>query len=76
MKQNMKQINRIKEVSELFHIPSSALRYWDDEGLVRFERTADNNYRRPTSQTIYFTVPQYRDVYLRCNVLPEPFPVH
>ena len=47
MKQNMKQINRIKEVSELFHIPSSALRYWDDEGLVRFERTADNNYRRP-----------------------------
>ncbi|MEQ2677917.1 MerR family transcriptional regulator [Enterocloster citroniae] len=52
MKQNMKQINRIKEVSELFHIPSSALRYWDDEGLVRFERTADNNYRRPTSQTM------------------------
>ena len=34
MKQNMKQINRIKEVSELFHIPSSALRYWDDEGLL------------------------------------------
>lgn len=33
----MKHISRIKEVSELFHLPASALRYWDDEGLIRFE---------------------------------------
>lgn len=48
----MKQINRIKEVSELLHIPASALRYWDDEGLIRFERSDDNNYRYPTTQTM------------------------
>lgn len=48
----MKQINRIKEVSELLHIPASALRYWDDEGLIHFERSGDNNYRYPTTQTM------------------------
>ena len=48
----MKHISRIKEVSELFHLPASALRYWDDEGLIRFERSKDNHYRCPTSQTM------------------------
>ena len=36
----------------LFHLPASALRYWDDEGLIRFERSKDNHYRCPTSQTM------------------------
>lgn len=48
----MKHISRIKEVSELFHLPASALRYWDDEGLIRFERSKDNHYRCLTSQTM------------------------
>ena len=48
----MKHISRIKEVSELFHLPASALRYWDDEGLILLERSKDNHYRCPTSQTM------------------------
>lgn len=48
----MKKRNNIAEVSGLFHISTSALRYWDEEGLIRFERSPDNNYRYTTFQTM------------------------
>lgn len=48
----MKEISSIKEVAELFHVAPSALRYWDDAGLIRFERGEDNNYRIPDFHTL------------------------
>lgn len=47
----MKQSGTIKEVAELFHIAPSALRYWDEMGLIRFER-GENGYRLPVFQTL------------------------
>lgn len=47
----MEEYGHITNVAKLFHIAPSALRYWDEAGLVRFERGADNNYRIPTVQT-------------------------
>ncbi len=41
----------IRQLAELFRIAPSALRYWDQEGLIRFER-AENNYRMATWKTM------------------------
>ncbi|WP_042272708.1 MerR family DNA-binding transcriptional regulator [[Clostridium] dakarense] len=35
----------IKEISELFNIPKSTLRYWESEGLISSLRNNSNNYR-------------------------------
>lgn len=48
----MSQKDTIHQVAELFHVSPSALRYWDQEGLVRFERSPDNGYRVPSFQTM------------------------
>lgn len=48
----MKETNYIADVAEIFHIRASTLRYWDEEGLIRFERSPDNNYRKTSIQTL------------------------
>lgn len=47
----MKENNPMKKIAEVFHIAPSALRYWDSEELIRFERN-ENQYRYPTIQTM------------------------
>lgn len=44
--------NYIAKIAKMFHISPSALRYWDKEGLIRFQRCEENNYRTPSLQTI------------------------
>lgn len=41
----MKEHYSIKEISDLFNIPKSTLRYWDAEGLIHIERNPQNGYR-------------------------------
>ena len=48
----MNEQQTLKKLADLFHVAPSALRYWDNEGLIRFERSADNNYRMPTWKTM------------------------
>lgn len=42
----------LTKLADLFHIAPSALRYWDNIGLIRFERSDENNYRYPSIQTM------------------------
>lgn len=48
----MRHQDHISRLSRLFGIAPSALRYWDAEGLIRFERAPENQYRVPTAQTM------------------------
>lgn len=48
----MNEQQTLKKLADLFHVAPSALRYWDNEGLIRFERSTDNNYRMPTWKTM------------------------
>ena len=48
----MENKNYIKEISELFGIPKSTLRYWDSEGIINFERDKSNGYRSFSLKTI------------------------
>ncbi len=48
----MNRKNNISQVADLFHIAPSSLRYWDEKGLLRFERNEDNQYRVPSFQTL------------------------
>lgn len=48
----MDTIRRIKEISDILHLAPSTLRYWDREGLLRFERDQDNQYRRFSFQSM------------------------
>lgn len=48
----MNEQQTLKKLAALFHIAPSALRYWDKEGLIRFERSEENNYRYPTWKTM------------------------
>lgn len=48
----MNEQQTLKKLASLFHIAPSALRYWDKEGLIRFERSEENNYRYPTWKTM------------------------
>lgn len=45
--------NYINEVSKLFNIPKSTLRYWDEEGLIFFDRDESNGYRTVSTRSIY-----------------------
>lgn len=51
----------LKEVSDLLGIPSSTLRYWDKEGLVKFERDWQNDYRKVSTDTL-MTLLDIRDL--------------
>ena len=42
----------IKEISELFNIPKSTLRYWESEGIIRSIRDDENNYRNYSSENL------------------------
>ncbi|HHX69653.1 MAG: MerR family DNA-binding transcriptional regulator [Miniphocaeibacter sp.] len=48
----MKKMDSIGKVAKNLDISSSALRYWDKEGLIHFRRNPENNYREVTFQTI------------------------
>ena len=48
----MNEQKTLTKLAELFHIAPSALRYWDNEGLIRFERSDENHYRYPSVQTM------------------------
>lgn len=48
----MKKRNYIGEISDIFQIPPSTLRYWENESLIKFSRDEENNYRFPSFQTI------------------------
>ncbi|WP_160683841.1 MerR family DNA-binding transcriptional regulator [Clostridium sp. C2-6-12] len=48
----MKKRNYIGKISEVLKIPSSTLRYWEDQSLVEFPRDKDNNYRSISLKTI------------------------
>ncbi|CAH0417624.1 MerR family transcriptional regulator [Periweissella ghanensis] len=47
----MDKITTISDVSKALGIPASTLRYWDKQGLLRFERGA-NNYREFSFETM------------------------
>ena len=42
---------KINDISKLFQIPASALRYYEKEGLCHFQRS-ENNYRWADIRTI------------------------
>ena len=42
----------IKEVSELFHVPKSTLRYWESEGIIGSNRNDHNEYREYTTEDL------------------------
>lgn len=42
----------IKEVSELFHVPKSTLRYWEKEHIIGSNRNDENEYREYTTQDL------------------------
>lgn len=48
----MSKIYTIKEISELFNIPKSTLRYWESEGLISSIRNDNNNYREYTNDNL------------------------
>ncbi|MGM9902428.1 hypothetical protein A5844_000817 [Enterococcus sp. 10A9_DIV0425] len=49
----MKRLYTIGEVSELLNIPSSTIRYWDAEGLIKTTRHEENDYRLFDIDDIY-----------------------
>lgn len=44
--------NYIGEISDLFKIPASTLRYWENQSLLEFARDKKNNYRFPSFRTL------------------------
>ena len=60
----MKKRSYIKEISDIFEVPSSTLRYWENECLIKFSRDEKNNYRLPSFQTILdiWNIAFYRDL--------------
>ena len=48
----MKEKYNIGEVSEIFKIPKSTLRYWDSENLIQMDRNEENEYREYTIKQI------------------------
>lgn len=48
----MKKRNYIGKISEVFKIPSSTLRYWEEQSLLEFPRDKENNYRFISLKTI------------------------
>ena len=43
----------IQEISKIFGVPKSTLRYWDQEGLIHLERNEENHYREFNITTMY-----------------------
>ncbi|MDT2302296.1 MerR family transcriptional regulator, partial [Enterococcus faecium] len=41
----MKKMYTIGQVSELFDLQKSTIRYWDEQGLIRSSRQEENDYR-------------------------------
>jgi len=60
----MRKKNYIKEISDIFQIPPSTLRYWEHESLIKFSRDEENNYRLPSFQTVLdiWDIMLYRDI--------------
>lgn len=63
----MKQENYLSEIAKIFGIRASALRYWESEGLLKFERNRENNYREPTMQNMLAV---YDILFLRSLSIP------
>ena len=49
----MAKEKNMAEMADIFHVSASALRYWEQEGLIRFQRTPHNRYRQPSAQTMW-----------------------
>ncbi|MBE5961389.1 MAG: MerR family transcriptional regulator [Lachnospiraceae bacterium] len=49
----MKDRFSIQEISKIFGVPKSTLRYWDQEGLIHLERNEENHYREFSIMTMY-----------------------
>ena len=49
----MKDHFSIQEISKIFGVPKSTLRYWDQEGLIHLERNEENHYREFNITTMY-----------------------
>lgn len=49
----MKNTYTIHEISKIFDLPKSKLRYWDSEGLINLARNEQNNYREYNVTTMY-----------------------
>lgn len=60
----MKKRNYIGEISDIFQIPSSTLRYWEGQSLIKFSRSEENNYRFSSFQTMLdiWDIMLYRDL--------------
>lgn len=48
----MEKDGTVGQVAALFGIAPSTVRYWDDQGLLRFGRNEENNYRVPNVFTL------------------------
>lgn len=48
----MKEKNYIGKLSTFSKIPSSTLRYWESQSLIKFPRDKENNYRSATLKTL------------------------
>lgn len=48
----MKNMTTISDVSKALGVPTSTLRYWDKQGLLRFDRNDKNNYREFSFETM------------------------
>lgn len=48
----MRKNDYLSAVADSFGINASALRFWEKEGLIRFERDKENNYRLPAASSI------------------------
>lgn len=49
----MKTIHTIEEAAKYFSLPKSTLLYWEQEGLIQFDRMPENQYRVVTAKTIF-----------------------
>ena len=64
MKRSASERRHISETAEAMGVAPSALRFWESEGLISFERTRENNYREPSAQNLLqlFDIVLYRSL--------------
>lgn len=64
MKKSARERRHISETAEAMGVAPSALRFWESEGLISFERTRENNYREPSAQNLLqlFDIVLYRSL--------------
>ena len=64
MKKSARERRHISEAAEAMGVAPSALRFWESEGLINFERARDNNYREPSAQNLLqlFDIVLYRSL--------------